>query len=263
VARHSQCVCALDCGARMHWKCWPLALTPLQALMRCRKPDSRVFHGVSWSVSRPTLVWRKAVRRRKVAPGRAFAGAGGEPVTALIDAVMCPSCERRMSNVRDRRRRGDEEVVPHGPASLGRAAFCVQSFQSRPQRSLQKHDVSNVFPTPASSDEGAFLPVPGFGLHDVAMGDQRPASGRTAQGMLWFGRSAFHVHCAVMDPALRGARVRSSSWRQTVVSRRVSHHVSKFGSHFRQKRTPKRSRIICLNHNKNPWSSSCAAMPSS
>jgi hypothetical protein len=56
--------------------------------------------------------------------------------------------------------------------------------------------------------------MPGVGLHDVAMGDQRfapiraaegIASIRTAQGILWLGRRALHVHRVVMDRASRGA----------------------------------------------------------
>jgi hypothetical protein len=38
------------------------------------------------------------------------------------------------------------------------------------------------FPTPAPRREGAFLPMPGVGLHDVAMGDQRSSPTRAAQG---------------------------------------------------------------------------------
>src|SRR6516225_2887784 len=100
---------------------------------------------------------------------RTFAGVGGEPARVLIDAVMSPSCEWRLPNVRDRRRRRDEEMVSHDPAALGGEAVCLQSLQSGPQRPFQEHAVSNVFPTPASPDEGAFLPVPGIRLHDVAM----------------------------------------------------------------------------------------------
>ena len=40
--------------------------------------------------------------------------------------------------------------------------------------------------------------MPGVGLHDVAMGDQRSAPIRAAQGILWLGRRALHLHCAVM-----------------------------------------------------------------
>ncbi len=61
--------------------------------------------------------------------------------------------------------------------------------------------------------------MPGVGLHDVAMGDQRSAPIRraaqgipiqgipisVAQGILWLGGHALHVYCAVMDRALRGA----------------------------------------------------------
>ena len=64
--------------------------------------------------------------------------------------------------------------------------------------------------------------MPGVGLHDVAMGDQRSAPitpitraaqgipigaaqgiapTRAAQGLLWFGRHALHVHRAVMCTA--------------------------------------------------------------
>ena len=41
--------------------------------------------------------------------------------------------------------------------------------------------------------------MPGSGLHDVAMGDKRSAPNGAAQGILWLGRHALHVHCAVMD----------------------------------------------------------------
>ena len=62
------------------------------------------------------------------------------------------------------------------------------------------HAVSNIFPPPASRDEGKFLPMPGVGLHDVAKGDQRFVPIGAAQGILWLGRHALRVHCAVMEP---------------------------------------------------------------
>jgi hypothetical protein len=37
---------------------------------------------------------------------------------------------------------------------------------------------------------GEFLPMPGVGLHDVAMGDQRSLPNRAAHGILWPGRRA-------------------------------------------------------------------------
>ncbi len=70
------------------------------------------------------------------------------------------------------------------------------------------------FPRLHHEMRGKFLPMPGVGLHDVAMGDQRSAPiraeqgiapSRAAQGILWLGRHALRVHCAVMDRALRGA----------------------------------------------------------
>src|SRR5215469_16476903 len=131
----------LECGARVHWKCCLLALTPPQAFKCSSKPDSRIFQGISWSVSRPNLLSRRAVEGVRVTSLRASAGDGGEPATALIDAVMCPSCEWRISNVGDRRRRRDEEMVPNGPASLGTEDICVQSLQSRQERSLQERAV--------------------------------------------------------------------------------------------------------------------------
>jgi hypothetical protein len=55
-----------------------------------------------------------------------------------------------------------------------------------------------MFSTPALPDEAELVPMPGVGLHDVAMGDQRSAPIRAAQGILWLGRRALHLHCAVM-----------------------------------------------------------------
>jgi hypothetical protein len=62
-------------------------------------------------------------------------------------------------------------------------AICVSSLQSGPLCPLWKHAVSNIFPTPASPDEGEFLRMPGVGLHDVAIGDQRFAPIRAGQGI--------------------------------------------------------------------------------
>jgi len=55
--------------------------------------------------------------------------------------------------------------------------------------------------------------MPGGGLHDMVMGEQRCAAIRGAKGfpvraaqwILWLGRHALHIHCAVMDRALRDA----------------------------------------------------------
>jgi len=266
LGRHSYYVCSLECGARMRWKCCLLALTPPQAFTRSRKPDSRIFQGISWSVSRRGRRCRDAGDKKalfcKVASERAFAGNCGEPAIALIDVVMCSSCEWRISNARDRRRRSDEEVVPDGAAALGTADIRVQSFQSRPQGSLQERAVSHVFPASPSPDAGAFLPVPGIGLHDVAMGDQHAAPIRTAQGILWLGGSAVHIHRAVIGSALPRANPRLSC-RQSAVSARANHCVPRFSAQFRQKAIPKPPRIICLIHAKKSWSPSCVAMPSS
>jgi hypothetical protein len=141
-------------------------------------------------------------------------------------------CNGRSSHVRDRTRRGNEEMVPHDPASLGSQATCVQSLQSGPLCPLQKHAVSNLFPPPASRDEGAFLPMPGVGLHDVAMGDQRSAPiaraaaqgiapVRAAQGILWFGRHALHVYCAVMCSGVAWRRPPVPKFRHCLGRRRV------------------------------------------
>jgi hypothetical protein len=63
-------------------------------------PDSGIFEGISWSVSRPvklsfrrTLVSAGFIGRDKkliggTTPPRAFAGFGGEPALALMDAVV-------------------------------------------------------------------------------------------------------------------------------------------------------------------------------
>src|SRR5580704_13744035 len=116
---------------------------------------------------------------------------------------MCTSCEWRVSNARDRRRRRDEEMVPDDPAALGVETVCLQSLQSRAERPTQEHVLSNVFPAPASPDERAFFPMPGRWLHDVAMGERQSAPDRAAQGILRPGGCAFHVHRAVTRPALR------------------------------------------------------------
>jgi hypothetical protein len=76
---------------------------PPQTIARCRKPASRIFQGVSWNVLRPDFgfamrwVWSDATKPLfgRLLSERAFAGFGGEPALALIDAVMCPSCEWR------------------------------------------------------------------------------------------------------------------------------------------------------------------------
>jgi hypothetical protein len=86
--------------------------------------------------------------------------------------------------------------VPHDPASLGIQGICVQSLQSRSQRTRQSLAVQVAFPAPALPDEGALFPMPRGGLHDVAMGDQRSVPVRVAQGILRLGRRAFHVHRA-------------------------------------------------------------------
>src|ERR1700755_1882316 len=95
-------------------------------------------------------------------------------------------------HARNRTRRSEDEVVSDDSASLGSQTIFVQSLQSRPQRPLSQHDVSNLFPTPASRDERAFLPMPGIRMHDVAMGNERTvvAIVRAAQGLLWFGRDS-------------------------------------------------------------------------
>jgi len=82
--------------------------------------------------------------------------------------------------------------------------------------------------------------MPGVGLHDVAMGDQRsapitraaqgipirPAQGiapvRAAQGILWFGRHALHVHCAVMCTARYVAQAPVPKFRHCLGRRRVN-----------------------------------------
>ena len=87
---------------------------------------------------------------------------------------------------------------PMIPASLGAEAIWLHSLQSGPQRPLQQHAVSDVFRSPASSDERAFLSVSGIGVHDVAMGDQQSAPDR-AQGILRPGRHALHADCTLME----------------------------------------------------------------
>jgi hypothetical protein len=59
----------------------------------------------------------------------------------------------------------------------------------------------------------------GSGLHDVAMGDQRSALIRAAQGILWLGRHALRVHCAVMDRGT-GPSARAALAEQPVIARR-------------------------------------------
>jgi hypothetical protein len=95
----------------------------------------------------------------KVHPG-AFAGFGGQP--ALTS--MTPSFEWRSSHALDRTRRSHDEVVPHDAASLAKQPFAYNRSNPGPHRPLSQHAVSNVFPTPASRDEGKFLPMPGIGL---------------------------------------------------------------------------------------------------
>jgi hypothetical protein len=150
---HSQCACALDCGARVDYeRCF---LPRTSAANHCgvapkRTSDSGIFEGVSWSVRgwqnfrcaehwlRREFIgcdkshrWKSDVtnlRSRKTSP-RAYAGFGGEPALALMDAVVC----MEKSHALDRTRRSHEEMVPHDPASLGSQAICVQSLQSGPR----------------------------------------------------------------------------------------------------------------------------------
>jgi|GEM_PF-5953791 hypothetical protein len=82
--------------------------------------------------------------------------------------------------------------------------------------------------------------MPGVGLHDVAMGDQRsapiaraaaqgipvrPAQGiapiGATQGILWFGRHAVHVHCAVTCTARCVAQAPVPKFRHCLGRRRV------------------------------------------
>jgi hypothetical protein len=160
------------------------------------KRDSRIFQGVSWSVSRPS----GAV----VSPVRV-----GDVTTLLIGRLPERSAfvdwrrrvlftERRLSTACDRRRRRDEEMVPHGPDALGAEAICLQPLQPGPQSPFQERHISDVLPTPASPDERAFLSMPGRGVHDVAMGSQHSAPAGKAQGILWPGRLTYDAHCAVV-----------------------------------------------------------------
>ena len=133
-----------------------------------------------------------------------------------------PVIEWRCSDARDRRRRSDEEMVPDDPASLGREAICLQSLQSGPQSPSEERDVPNVFSTPASSNEGALLPMPGRRLHDVAMGDQQSAPVRDAQGLLWLGGLAGHAHWAVVVPSVWAALAQlATPFSQSAVARWV------------------------------------------
>jgi hypothetical protein len=99
----------------------------------------------------------------KVHPG-AFAGFGGQP--ALTS--MTPSFEWRSSHALDRTRRSHDEVLPHDPASLAKQPFAYNRSNPGPHRPLSQHAVSNVFPTPASRDEGKFLPMPGIAEGQVS-----------------------------------------------------------------------------------------------
>jgi hypothetical protein len=105
-----------------------------------------------------------------------------------------------------RTRRSESEMVPDDSAALGGPASCVQSLQSGPGRSLSQHDVSNLFPASASRDERAFFPMPGIGVHDVAMGGEESTASISgaAQGILWSGR--YSARNAVTNRQLRGAR---------------------------------------------------------
>jgi hypothetical protein len=136
-------------------------------------------------------------------PPRAFAGFGGGPVPSC----WTPPCEWRSSNARYRTGRSDEEMVPNGQAALGIQAVCVQPLQSGSERPLSQRAVPNIFPAPASSDERAFLPMTGGGLHDVAMGDQGSVPNGTARGILWPGGRALHIFGALIARC-RGFRCR-------------------------------------------------------
>jgi hypothetical protein len=100
----------------------------------------------------------------------------------------------RMSDAGHRTGRSDEEVVPYGSAALGVEALRVQPLQPGPQGALPQHIVSNVLSAPASPDARAFLPMPGVGLHDVALGEQGAVPDGTAQGILRPGRRALHLY---------------------------------------------------------------------
>jgi len=89
------------------------------------------------------------------------------------------------SHAPDRTRRRHEEVVPHDPASLGIQAIGVQSLQSGPRRRFRNMTYRIFFPRLHHETRGHF-PI------------------RAAQGILWLGRHALHVH-GVIDRALQGA----------------------------------------------------------
>jgi hypothetical protein len=91
--------------------------------------------------------------------------------------------------------------------------------RSNPGRSARFRNMPYriFFPRLHHEMRGKFLPMPRVGLHDVAMGDQRStpiraaegiASIGAAQGILWLGRHALHVHCAVMEPRVARRRPR-------------------------------------------------------
>src|SRR5579863_3988831 len=96
------------------------------------KLDSRIFQGFSWSVSRlvagrtEPLTWNFGSQGLSLASTASWHAHGSTP-----------SPDRHLnggfSDVRDRRRRRDEKMVPNDPPSLGRKTICLQPLQSRPQ----------------------------------------------------------------------------------------------------------------------------------
>ena len=76
---------------------------PPQTTACSRKPASRIFQGISWNVLRPDFGFAKRVGwsdmtnplfERLPPRERSLALAASQQV-ALIDAVICPSCEWR------------------------------------------------------------------------------------------------------------------------------------------------------------------------
>jgi hypothetical protein len=186
-----------------------------------RTSDSGIFESFSWSVQGRQNI-------RSAAP--LVSGGGLSAVT--IPAVEAHLHERSLALAASRHSRRwmpscdgeacmlvtEQDAIMKKWCPMSRLRWESRPFaynRSNPGRSARFRNMLYriFFPTPAPRHEGAFLPTPGVGLHDVAMGDQSSAPTRAAQGipisdaqgLLWLGRLARHADRAMMDRALRGA----------------------------------------------------------
>ena len=73
-------------------------------------------------------------------------------------------------------------------------AFAFNRSNPGPKGRLNNMLYRMFFPRLHHQMRGHFFRCQGLGLHDVAMGNQKSAPVRAAQGILWLGRRPFHLH---------------------------------------------------------------------